>query len=251
MISSKRAEMLEKVRKLMSMARHERGNEHEQETALRQANKLMAEHGIAEAECDMLAIEADAMEFGEELVGTDGKQLREGKVYRNIPVFASVLGVGIARFTGTIVIIKMTEYGKVFAFRGEVSDNQLAIWLFDCLIRSIQNTQKQSCWTRRSEATIFRKAAASSLQKRLRALALEREQLYREANRATGSKALAVADIKMLKLSELYGKQQTTPSGIRSNSGAYTAGHLAGNSINIPTQRPLGNSGNQKMLGRS
>ena len=57
----RRARMLEKVRKLLAMGRDARGNANESEIAMRQANKLMAEYGIAEAECDMTAIQAGAV----------------------------------------------------------------------------------------------------------------------------------------------------------------------------------------------
>ena len=45
--NERRARMLEKVRKLLAMARDGRGNENEETIAMRQANKIMAEYGIA------------------------------------------------------------------------------------------------------------------------------------------------------------------------------------------------------------
>lgn len=117
--NERRAKMLEKVRKLLSMARDGRGNQHEEEAALRQASKLMAEFGIAEAECDMAAIEAGEMIFGETTVTPDGKPSKEGKVYRSSPAWAGILAVGVAKFTDSIVAYTRTANGKAFVFRGK------------------------------------------------------------------------------------------------------------------------------------
>lgn len=240
MILSKRQDMLDKIRKLMNMANHAQSNEQEAETAMRQANKLMAEYGIFEAECDLSAIEADLMEFGEELASPDGKPLKNGKVYRNVPHFASILAIGVARFTETITVLKNTSNGTMFSFRGELGDVQLAIWLLTTLIQSIQKTQKTSGWTRRGEASQFKNAAACSLQKRLKLLAAERKAIYERAQQQSNSKALVVVNLKAQKVSELWGDQKTRKINTGSSSScASQAGQAAGSSMSIPTHRPL------------
>lgn len=46
------AKILEKVRKLLAMANHENANEHERDTAMRQAHALLTKHGL-----DMVSVE--------------------------------------------------------------------------------------------------------------------------------------------------------------------------------------------------
>jgi hypothetical protein len=242
--NERRARMLEKVRKLLAMGRDGRGNENEQEIAMRQANKIMAEFGIAEAECDMSAIDAGEMVFGEAQCGADGRAPEAGKVYRSAPSWAGVLVVGVAKFTDSVVIRKRTEAGEIFAFRGEQNDVLLARWIFGVLVQSIQLEQIKSGWTKRGEANSFRMAAATTLQKRLRTLTAERVKMYEQARAESNSRALVVVDRKQNEIAVRFGAQKTRSSRSGySSSGAAIAGHAAGSRINIPW--PLGNSGNK------
>jgi hypothetical protein len=235
--------MLEKVRKLLAMGRDGRGNENEQEIAMRQANRLMAEFGIAEAECDMAALAADEMVFGESQCGPDGRAPEQGTVYRSTPLWAGILSVGVARFCDAIVSLRDGANGRVLVFRGEREDVLLARWVFGVLVDSIQRSQKASGWTKRGEANTFRVAAAGTLQTRLKALAAERMTMYQEAKRQSNSRALVVVDRKRAEIARRFGTQKT--SATRSHSqhyGAAQAGSEAGRNINIPAGRPVGNA---------
>jgi hypothetical protein len=244
----RRARMLEKVRKLLSMGRDGRGNETEQETAMRQANKLMAEWGIAEAECDMAQINAGEMSFGETQCGPDGRAPAEGKVYRSLPSYAGILCVGVARFTDSIVIGRNGPNGKMLVFCGEKNDVLFARWVFGVLVDSINVEQRKSGWTKRGEASSFRVAAASTIAKRLKELAAERRAMYQQAQATSNSRALVVVDRKAAIVAERFGRQQTrsTRSGYTS-SGAAQAGHAAGSRINIPSGRPLGQANHARL----
>ena len=239
----RRARMLEKVRKLLAMGRDGRGNDNEQEIAMRQANRLMAEFGIAEAECDMSAIDAGEMAFGAAQCGPDGRAPADGKVYRSCPGWSGVLAVGVARFTDSVVIRKTGPHGELFAFQGEREDVLLARWVFGVLIDSIQAAQKSSGWTKRGEAGDFRLAAASTLQVRLKELAAERLRMYQQAQQQSNSRALVVVDRKRSEIAARFGAQKTKTShrGFR-NSGAAASGSEAGRNINIPAGRPVGNA---------
>lgn len=94
--AQRRERMMQRVRKLLNMAKDGRGNAHEEETAMRQANKIMAAYGIEEAEVDMAALDSDAVEYGEETCAPDGGELVDGKLYRQVPMFASYLIMGVA-----------------------------------------------------------------------------------------------------------------------------------------------------------
>lgn len=122
---NRRAEMLEKVRKVLALARDNSGNENEKQSALEHANRLMAAYGIAEAEVDMKTIDQGDMIFGECMAGPDGKAPERGKVYRQCPSWAGILAVGVARFTDSIVIRKSTEFGEVLVFQGEKNGNYI------------------------------------------------------------------------------------------------------------------------------
>ena len=240
--SERREQMLQKVRKLLAMGKGN-ANANESETAMRQANKIMAEFGIAEAECDMTAIDKGEMIFGEAQATPDGRAPAEGKVFRTVPAWTGVLCVGIAKFTDSVVIRKTTQHGQIFAFRGEKDDVLLARWLFAVLIDSIHLEHIRSGWTKTGEANSFRMAAACTLQKRLYALAAERRAMYQEAKVTSNSRALVVVDRKALAIAEKFGEQKTKRVGQRSASnGAAIAGRDAGQRINIPSGRPIGQS---------
>lgn len=241
----RRARMLEKVRKLLNMAKDGRGNANEEEIAMRQANRIMAEYGIEEAECDMTAINAGEMSFGEAQCGPGGRAPEQGKVYKTMPSWAGILAVGVARFTDSIIGRKRTANGEMLVFRGEREDVLLARWLFGVLVRSIQGEQKASGWTGRGDASSFRVAAASALQTRLMGLQRERMAMYESAKQASGSRALVVVDRKRSEIVARFGTQKTSKHrSSYHSSGAAIAGSEAGARINIPSGRPIGNNSN-------
>lgn len=242
--------MLEKVRKLLAMGRDGRGNANEEETAMRHANKIMAEYGIAEAECDMLAIQAGEMVFGETLCGADGRAPEQGKVYKSCPCYAGILAIGVARFTDSIISRKVTANGEMLCFRGEREDVLLARWLFGVLVNSILAEQRKSGWTSRGDAGSFRLAASSALQSRLMGLARERMAMYEKAKAESNSRALVVVDRKATEIAQRFGAQRTrkTRASYRS-SGAAVAGGEAGKRINIPAGRPISGNGNLRIGG--
>ena len=247
--NERRERMLAKVRKLLAMGRDGRGNAQEEETAMRQANKIMAEYGIAEAECDMAAIDAGEMIFGEAQCGADGRAPEQGKVYRSAPTWAGILVVGVARFTDSIGGRKCTEHGEMFTFRGEQQDVLLARWIFGVLVNSILAEQRASGWTKRGDANGFRVAAASTLATRLRTLAAERRAMYEAARAQSQSRALVVVERKAGEIVKRFGTQKTKSTSYRSvaSSGASMAGRQAGARINIPSGRPLGQSTNARL----
>lgn len=246
--NERRQEMLAKVRKLLAMGRDGRGNEFEEEAAMRQANKIMAAYGIAEAEVDMAAIDAGEMIFGETKCGPDGRAPEQGRVYRQMPSYAAVLSVGVARFCDAIVSRIRNEYGDLLVFKGEKEDVLLARWIFGVLVDSILAEQKKSGWTGRKEATEFRDAAAGKLQRRLIDLAHEREAMYAQAKVESNSRALVVVDRKKTEIATRFGIQRLKSSARRySVSGAYYAGQEAGSRINIPSGQPLSGSSNKRI----
>ena len=249
--NERRQRMLEKVRKLLAMANDGRGNENEAEIAMRQANRIMAEYGIDEAEADMSAIDAGDMVYGEAQCTPDGKAPEPGKVARSFPNWAGVLAIGVSAFTDSVVIRRTTSAGQVLVFQGEKNDVLLARWLFGVLVHSINAEQKLSGWTKRGESVAFRGAAAATLQRRLHALHAERQAMYRKAQVESQSRALVVVDRKAVAIAERFGKQQVSHRrGSYSSVGAYQAGQEAGARINIPAGRPIAGASSRAQIGR-
>jgi hypothetical protein len=242
--------MLEKVRKLLAIARDTRGNGNESETAMRQANKIMAEYGIEEAEADMAAIDAGEMIFGEARSTWDGATPRDGRVDKTIPSYANVLSLGVARFCDCISHITHSAHGKVLVFKGERDDVLMARWLVGVLVQAVINEQRASGWKSRSDANLFRISAAAVLQKRLTALAKERKVMYEQAAKESFSRALMVVDRKALEIVSRFGAQKISSVrfGSSGNYGAREAGANAGNRINIPSGRPIAGGGSTPRL---
>lgn len=246
--NERRDAMMAKLKKLFAMARHAGSNETEAETALRQANKIMTEFGIQEAEVDMAAINAHTMKFGEREVGPDGRKMEPGKVHRQAPRYAGYLALGVARFCGCVVEWRVTANGSVLVFQGEQQDTLFAQWLFGILVNRMLAEQLLSGWTRRGEAVQFLEGAALTLSRRLKELAAERRAAFQQA--ASHSKALAVVDHKAMEVARLFGHQRTRTSysGSRSaDSGARVAGREAGATINIPSGRPIGSTARKQL----
>ncbi len=244
--SIRRAAMIEKVRKIMAIARDGRGNVNEEQAALERANALMAEYGIAEAECDMGMLDRNEMEYGEVEVGLDGQPLKPGKVYRKLPTWTSMLSLGVARFTDTIVGTKTTASGLVFVYRGEKNDVLFARWLLGVLVEAVQREQKASGWTGIRESTEFRNAAGSTLAKRLRTLSEERRATYQKAQADSGCRAIMVVDRKQAEIAKYFGRQHTKSVRYSKSTGAHIAGSEAGSRITIPTAPPVGGSTTQR-----
>lgn len=240
--NDRRQRMLEKVRKLLAMARDGRGNATEEQTAMRQANKLMAEYGIAEAECDLASLDAGTMSFGEAQCMPDGRAPEQGVTHKTMPGHIGTLALAVAKFTDSIVILKTTANGKTLIFRGERNDVLLARWLLGVLIYSINREQKDSGWSSKADATAFKVGATRELYKRLFALHAERQAMYQAAQRESNSRALVVVDRKHGQIAKLFGAQRVrhTAARGRGDNGAGIAGREAGQRINIPAGRPIG-----------
>lgn len=240
--------MLEKVRKLLSMARDGRGNANEEEIAMRQASRLMAEYGISEADADMSAIDAGEMSFGETTARADGRE--NGKPMRSCPSWAGTLSIACAKFCDAFVRRRMTEAGEVLVFQGEKEDVLLAKWLFGVLVNAIQYEQRMSGWTGRGDANSFRVAAASKLHARLIQMRNEREQAFKQAAAESSSRALVVVDRKRAEIVARFGEAKyRTGRGSYASQGAAMAGAAAGGRINIPQGRPIGQSCRKALAG--
>ena len=120
MEASERNKKMLRIRKLLAMGKDDRGNEHETEAAMRMANKLMAELGIEEADINMAALDANTMQFGEQLVHPDGKEFVAGMKPKAIDSTSSMKSP--ARRTSVITAAK-TFFGFRPASRSKNSSS--------------------------------------------------------------------------------------------------------------------------------
>lgn len=244
--NEERERKLAKIRKLLAMGRDERGNENEVEAAMRQANKLMAELGIEEAEVSLAALNENTMIFGEAEVRPDGKELDPTKRPKTGDTkWCGILGTGVAKFCDCKVIATTNSiHGLVYKFQGEKQDVLFAAWLFKVLAAAVNDKLHDASWIKaRSQRDGFRAAAAVVLHHRLVLLRAERNVILKES----GSRALVVVDRKQQEIVARFGEARYTLS--KEYAGAAAAsGHRAGHSINIPAGRPIEGSSPQARL---
>ena len=83
----------------------------------------------------------------------------------------------------------------------------------------------------------------------MKAMQAERIAMYEAAKVQSQSRALMVVDRKQIEIAERFGNQRIRNHSTRSNadSGARIAGQAAGQRINIPSGRPVGQSNNQRL----
>ena len=126
-----RTKLIDKVRKLLSMAEHSASNENEAATALRQAEKLMREHDIAHSELEASKLRADDMIRG------DTDERRNSR-------WVWQLAWAAANVTDT----KPTKQKGQVQFLGATEDVQVALMFFDYLTNVVERLAKKYQGTR-------------------------------------------------------------------------------------------------------
>lgn len=217
--------MLDKIRKLFAMSQD--SSEQEAETALRQMNFLMKEHGLTEKDLE-------TSEFGQAFTF-------EGQT---LPKWMSFLSLGIAAMTNTVVTIERDElFQKVkrVIYKGYDQDVQAAIMLSDYLhgtqARCLKEYKRLSYDNSKAGATSFSNAFALTLQRRMVEIA---EQNAAESpmieNQSTSSCTSLVVK-KMAMVEAEFGKQRIKRH--RSSVSSYSAsnaGSDAGRKVSLNRQ---------------
>lgn len=218
--------IIEKVKKLLALASDPSAAPNEAETASRQAASLMAKYNI-----DLAALSQAELEAEWDITELGMPGCRPGKKDpKEVPAWIGIMAFGVKVYTRTRVVSR----GGYVLYRGPRQDVELAQWMLKALIDLAYKQSKAS-----TDPSAFRNGFASAIQKRLKAMAAERDQADQEA----GSTALVVVDRLKAKLDELYGYEKTTTSRTRSSA----EGHAAGAAAHIPTNTPL-NNGPRRVL---
>ena len=227
--------MLEKIKKLLALAQDPAASQGERDNAARMAAKLMAKHEISQADLDLLSLATEL-----DLTELQAQACRPGKKNpKQCPAWINLIAVGVMRFTRT----RMNLSGPVLSFRGPRQDCELAKWLHEYIL---EQCYKQSTGRSTSEATAFRLGFAGAIQRRLKEMAIFRQE-EEQALTHTESTALVVSQGKR----EILMDQRWGPDNSRIRPRHHTVsqeGRDAGMRAHIPTNRPVGSNPSIKVL---
>ena len=234
-----RERAVDKIRKLLAVANDGRGNEHEAAIAAGQAEKLMRHYQVEASDVIMKEIEQDeAFEQGTENVSFENIT---GHKPKQTPSWVGYIAVGCGEaFTCKVDLVNTYEGVKV-RFSGYALDVMLCRWVYKFLCEQVFRISKETTkGLGMSAAKSFRMGAASVLQSRLKALKKERNAEVQATGTGT---SLVLYARKEARVEEMFGSTKTQQKKhTASDSAAYHAGRDAASKMNIPTNRPLGNS---------
>ena len=228
----------DKIKKLLAMANDERGNEHENEIAMRMAARLMLQHNIEVADLESESGKSASYTWRSIIIplGEHAKHMSWN------PLWTNFLATGTGRFTDCRVtrVVDKT-YGCCIKFEGDETDIEYAAWLFKKLrdfgyaeSKAVPNPQRDT----------FLKAYSIRLSERMRTLRAERDSAMKQAVTKTGN-ALMVVNNKLALRDAEFGKQQVKNTRVKFASQGFREGRQAADRANF--RRPIG-GGAQKLI---
>lgn len=235
-----RKKMLERVRKLLAMAK-DASSPNEAAIAARRAKALMEQYAIDNADVLTGGLSPDDFIEG---VAT--------KPMVRCPVHLSVLSLAVANYCRVHSLfdwhIEPPNFKprKVIKFQGHKDDMELARYLYTYLSNEIDRLCNRSGVKGVGPRTIFKKACASEIANTLRHM-LQEEDVEFQADRK--GKAMVLLDKKRVMLRDKFGVQRTRSHrwGI-SDKGAYAAGREAGASVSI--RKGVNGGRNARLIGK-
>lgn len=243
-----RERAVDKIRKLLAVARDGRGNEHEAANAASAAEKLMRHYQIESADVVMDELTKDeAFERGMENVSFEGIA---GHKPKQTPPWVGYIAVGCGEaFTCKVDLVSTIEGVKV-RFSGYAMDVMLCRWVYSFLCQEVFRISKEHCKGRGMSASkSFRLGAASVLQARLKEMKATRTKEAEQSAAVGSSTALVLYDKKESRVEEMFGATKTQQKKhTASDAGAYWAGREQAAKMAIPTNRPLSGASNYQRL---
>ena len=233
------ADIKDRINKLLAMANDTRGNEHENEVAMRMAERLMRQHNIDVA--DLEASSGKKAEYNwRKIIVAVGEKAAPAS-WR--PMWIGFLGLGVGKFSDCKTEwTQHSEFGYCIEFAGDANDLEYAAWLFKKL-RDFGYAESKSVAGKHRET--FRKSYAIRLQERMRVLRTERDQAMKAAVTKTGN-ALMVVNNKLALRDAQFGRQGVRNSRANLGSQGFREGRNAADRANFT--RPLGSAANQPRL---
>ena len=233
------ADIKDRINKLLAMANDTRGNEHENEVAMRMAERLMRQHNIDVADLEASTGQKAAYSWSSITIAVGEQAARA--TWR--PMWIGFLGLGVGKFTDCRTTwVEDADYGHCIKFEGDATDLEYAAWLFKKL-RDFGYAESKSVAGKHRET--FRKSYAIRLQERMRVLRAERDQAMKEAVTKTGN-ALMVVNNKLALRDAQFGRQGVRNSRANLGSQGFREGRNAADRANF--SRPLGSAANQPRL---
>lgn len=226
------SDIRDRISKLLAMATDSRGNEHENETAMRMADSLMRKHGIDAADLEASTGKKTVYNWRSVIIPV-GEQ---AKPCNWSPLWMGMLGVGAGRFTDCRASwIDDHQYQRCMKFQGDEADIEYASWLFKKL-RDHGYAESKSVPGRHRET--FRKSYAIRLCERMKTLRAERDVAMKEAVTKTGT-ALMVVQNKLALRDAEFGKQRVRSGGRSTKFGSegFHEGKAAADRVNF--NRPI------------
>lgn len=238
-----RERAMDKIRKLLAMAEG-KANEHESANAASQAEKLMRHYQIEAGEVTLKEIEQDES-FERSFEGVSFEGLK-GHKPKQAPTWVGVIAISCGEAFTCKVDLVGTPEGLMVRFSGYQMDVMLCKWVYRFLCETVYRISKEQMkGMGMSAAKSFRAGAAGVLQNRLYAMKLERDRELRGDSTGTG---LVIYDRKEERVEEMYGATQKKPTHTSiGDHNAFHAGRSAAERINIPTNRPIGQSDQRKI----
>jgi len=264
-----RVRALDKIRKLLNLAQDGRGNPTEAETALRQAQALMAKYSVDESEAILKELNSDADAIIEMWRRGGVNAAKSHVIAKVFPGWCGVLSFGVGRLFDCRTVIRTDPQGaKSVVFGGYRVDAQVAAWTYDylltCTVRAsaefdrrlkagdyewvareyeLSPSQVLQLTTEHSKGrkNDFRHAMAATLQRRMLKMKAERDQ-----HLATHPTEGALVVSKLAAIARRFGDPRKDKKSHHQSGVAGYAGQVAGQRANLnpnPLQHSPGPGG--------
>ena len=233
------SDVRDKITKLLAMANDSRGNEHENEIAMRMAERLMRQHNIDVADLEAATGKQTQYEWSSVIIPVGEK----AKACNWNPIWMGFLGVGVGRFTDCRASwAAHPVYQSCMKFEGDAVDLEYAAWLFK-MLRDHGYSESKSVAGRHRET--FRKSYAIRLCERMTQLRAERDVAMKAAITKTGT-ALMVVQNKLALRDKEFGKQRTRTQKQKFSSDGFHQGRAAAEKVNL--NRPIGSNSQPRQI---
>jgi len=233
---TKRDKMIEKITKLLAMAKHNASNETEATTALRQAEAMMRKYDVEFADVEAQKLKEDDFEKG-----FTGETRRSRWLW--------TLAWAAADLTSTLPY----KRGKEIIFCGAKEDVQVALLMHDYLvgvtekISSNYSGKFDPVFSVREQRQSFKVGMVSVIRERAAEIKKEREAEITQASTKSSGKDLVVIKQDMIKHKFNLSYRTARPTYV-SDSGAYYKGQEAGGSVGLNRQ-VKGSKANLRLTG--
>jgi len=228
------SDIRDRIKKLLAMAQDSRGNEHENETAMRMANRLMTQHGIDAAELEDVTGQKPVYDWTATTipVGEHAKRMTW------FPMWAGFLCMGVAKFTDCKVQrTRNVDHGECIKFQGDAADIEYAGWLFKKM-RDYGYAESKAVAGRHRDT--FLKAYALRLRARMDALRFERDAAMKAVVTKTGTALMVVQNKIALRDAEFGRQGHGKTARVKYASDGFTQGRAAADKVNF--NRPIGHT---------